>query len=196
MRAGLILFSSLLVGLSGCSSLSGFDAQDQFGCKAMPEGTKCKSAREVYGLTETADQVTTPPRSEGSPSQGGAASQSPPTVAHGGGIQPAVLGDGYRPPVPAVDKPVPVRADAKVMRAWIAPWEDASGDLNVGGYVFMEIEGRRWSLGEEQVARVPVMAPLTPAQVSPRPVAKVGPRKRVVPQGELSEQAGSLPDGG
>ena len=30
------------------------------------------------------------------------------------------------------------------MRIWIAPWEDRHGDLMVPGYVYTEIEARRW----------------------------------------------------
>jgi conjugal transfer pilus assembly protein TraV len=32
---------------------------------------------------------------------------------------------------------------------WVAPWENANGDLNAPGYVFTEIQPRRWTLGTE-----------------------------------------------
>jgi hypothetical protein len=42
---------------------------------------------------------------------------------------------------------VPIRVPAQVMRIWIAPWEDTRGDLHAPGYVYTEIEPRRWTLG-------------------------------------------------
>jgi conjugal transfer pilus assembly protein TraV len=33
------------------------------------------------------------------------------------------------------------------MRVWIAPWEDSRGDLHAPGYLYTEIEPRRWTLG-------------------------------------------------
>ncbi len=46
----------------------------------------------------------------------------------------------------AVD-PLALRMPAQVMRIWIAPWEDSRGDLHAPGYVYTEIEPRRWTLG-------------------------------------------------
>jgi len=40
-----------------------------------------------------------------------------------------------------------LRVPAQVMRVWIAPWEDSRGDLHAPGYLYTEIEPRRWSLG-------------------------------------------------
>jgi len=34
------------------------------------------------------------------------------------------------------------------MRIWVAPWEDSDGDLNVSGYLFTELEPRRWMVGK------------------------------------------------
>jgi hypothetical protein len=35
------------------------------------------------------------------------------------------------------------------MRIWIAPWEDSRGDLHAPGYLYTEIDPRRWTLGEK-----------------------------------------------
>lgn len=45
----------------------------------------------------------------------------------------------------------PFRVPAKVMRIFIAPWEDEQGDLHMGGYVFSEVEPRKWSVGATAV---------------------------------------------
>jgi len=44
----------------------------------------------------------------------------------------------------------PFRTPAKVMRIYVASWEDESGDLHMGGYLFSEIEPRKWSVGVSQ----------------------------------------------
>lgn len=41
----------------------------------------------------------------------------------------------------------PVRTAARVMRIWVAPYEDARGDLHAPGFVYTEIEPRRWAYG-------------------------------------------------
>ena len=51
------------------------------------------------------------------------------------------------PVLPRPEGPVPLRAPAQVMRVWIGPWEDSRGDLHAPGYLYTEIEPRRWSLG-------------------------------------------------
>ena len=51
------------------------------------------------------------------------------------------------PVLPRPEGPVPIRVPAQVMRIWIAPWEDTRGDLHAPGYVYTEIEPRRWTLG-------------------------------------------------
>ena len=56
-----------------------------------------------------------------------------------------VVANGPVPPRP--EGPVPLRLPAQVMRVWIAPWEDSRGDLHAPGYLYTEIEPRRWSLG-------------------------------------------------
>ena len=36
------------------------------------------------------------------------------------------------------------------MRIWLAPWEDLEGDLHVSGYIYTEIEPRRWVIAEPE----------------------------------------------
>jgi conjugal transfer pilus assembly protein TraV len=56
-----------------------------------------------------------------------------------------VVATGPVPPRP--EGPVPLCVPAQVMRVWIAPWEDSRGDLHAPGYLYTEIEPRRWTLG-------------------------------------------------
>ena len=63
-----------------------------------------------------------------------------------------------RPPAAGA---VPLRSPARVMRIWIAPWEDSRGDLHAPGYLYTEIEPRRWALGAPAEAeRATLIRPL------------------------------------
>ena len=59
---------------------------------------------------------------------------------------------------------VPLRSPARVMRIWIAPWEDSRGDLHAPGYLFTEIEPRHWALD----ARDDAAPPVRPLQIERR----------------------------
>ena len=162
MRYAIIfaVVASAIVG--GCGSFN----SEQFQCPATEEGATCMSARQIYGATHVADRVA-PNYRDGKP-----ITDKQATHAIGSGdaeLQPADANpkiqqralvaspqqsDSYRPPVPDVDTPLPVRSPPQILRIRIFPWEDNARDLNAGTVVFTEVEGRTWTLGEEQVARV------------------------------------------
>ena len=62
------------------------------------------------------------------------------------------------------EDPLALRAPARVMRIWIAPWEDSRGDLHAPGYLYTEIEPRRWTLD----ARDEHMPRIRPLQIERR----------------------------
>lgn len=127
--------------LNGCAT--------QYGCKGMPDEPQCLSTTEAY-------QVTNPALAE--PGQ------------HEHAIEPAtIVHDPVQQPVPKIDDPTPIRSPSQVMRIWIAPWEDAEGDLMVSNYVYTELEPRRWMIGKS----APTLSPsLVPLQVEQRPPEK------------------------
>lgn len=110
------------------------------------------SARQVYSATHVADRVS-PNYKDGKPIHPSAAA-TPSQGAVSVAAAAQASSNEYRPPLPEVHSPLPVRVPAKVMRVQIFPWEDSQRDLNAGSLVFTEIEGRTWTLGEEQVAKV------------------------------------------
>ncbi len=62
-----------------------------------------------------------------------------------------------------LDKNLPLRIPPKIIRIWIAPWEDADGDLHQPGYIFSEINDRRgrWIFGEKETSSSqPMLYPL------------------------------------
>ena len=147
-KAGLLFLSVCSTLLSGCSSLG--LGNDEYSCSGMPDGVHCLSAREVYELTsngaapKTIESVAT---RIGSPS----------------GYSQSDLETGLlsHPALPETQQSAPIRIPSRVMRIWIAPLEDDRGDLNLSGYVFTEIEPRRWDIGVSAPRTVsPVLRPL------------------------------------
>jgi hypothetical protein len=78
------------------------------------------------------------------------------------------------PVLPRPEGPVPIRLPAQVLRVWIAPWEDAHGDLHAPGYVYTEVVPRRWSLGEPAAGMATQR--ITPLQVQHRSEGTTAPR--------------------
>jgi conjugal transfer pilus assembly protein TraV len=127
------------VSLAGCSA--------KYGCKGMPDDPTCISAVEAYKATDKAKSTVHPAETAGASSETVAATARPEAL-----VEPA--------PVPKIDDPTPIRTPSKVMRIWVAPWEDGDGDLNVSGYVFTELEQRRWTIGKSAPAQNPTISPL------------------------------------
>ena len=108
---------------------------------------------------------------------GCATTQDGPSVAAGEPAEPVadeatVIVSG--PVLPRPEGPVPIRLPAQVLRVWIAPWEDAHGDLHAPGYVYTEVVPRRWSLGEPAAASATQR--ITPLQVQHRSEGTAAPR--------------------
>ncbi len=57
----------------------------------------------------------------------------------------------------------PVRLPPRVIRIWIAPWEDSDGDLHQSSFIYSEISPKRgrWLFGEkETMTTQPVLRPM------------------------------------
>ena len=65
----------------------------------------------------------------------------------------------------------PTRAAAASMQAWIAPWEDATGDLYPPSTVYIEVLREHWHYDGEPHGGLTVLRPL---QVQPRSAAPGG----------------------
>lgn len=152
MKVGTTLSATLIV--AGCSSL-GLGESD-FSCPGYPDGVQCMSTHEVYEATNDGNV----PRSMDSDgvvhtkgSSNTAQQQNVPDPARN------PVGSYVAPNLP--NRPIPIRTPAEVMRIWIAPWEDTNGDLNVTGYVYTEIEPRRWTIADTAPKSSPVLTPLS-----------------------------------
>ena len=150
-RLSTLLVSTLLIGLASCST--------QYGCKGLPEDPACLSAVEAYQITDKANSTVRP----SDPTTPVTGKPRASTTLESETASAAM--DNRRTnsaPVPKIDDPTPIRTPSKVMRIWVAPWEDSDGDLNVSGYLFTELEPRRWMVGK---AAPSVATSLKPLQV-------------------------------
>jgi len=153
--------AALAIGLSqvaGCSFLQIGEAN--YGCKGMPSGVTCMSARDVYQLTES-ENFRQRMADDAKLNQAKADGDKKTVESLEATSKPMVAsGEHYVVPRPARN-PVPIRTQAAVMRVWVAPWESEGGDLNVPGYIYTEIEPRRWEIGTPAMKPTPTIRPLT-----------------------------------
>ena len=133
-----LLIASLV--LSGCVA----GASSRYSC-AEPGGVRCMSPVDVYEATHSASSLE---GDAGKPAVASRSSDPTRTNTTTGIVTTSVglmLDDG---PDVQMDSIEPYRTPAQVLRIWIAAWEDEGGALHMPGFVYHEIESRRWSVGE------------------------------------------------
>ena len=141
------------VSLCACTSVG----EGSFSCPGRPAGVRCMSTVEAYRATEESEFVE--PTSDQAlgddpalldqgkhtrPRPRAASKRKSPSSAAASSTPPDASAVTSNPIFPSVDKPVPFRVPPRDMRVWIAPWQDASGVLHLGGYAIVELEGPRW----------------------------------------------------
>lgn len=163
----------LTLTLSGCAStLSGVGGTQNYACKA-PIGALCTSVSGVYanalhGMTE----VPRPPQTIAAPSMLGDTGHAPKvtapivdaarvTASNSPSSSPPAPQSASEPTLDAdaqADSTVAaseaaLRSEPRVLRLWIAPWEDSDGDLHDASVVHVVIDTGRWLI--ERVRPVP-----------------------------------------
>jgi len=171
--ASLMLATTIV--LSGCaSSLSGVGGTQSYACKA-PIGAQCTSVSGVYA---NANPVAARAVHDAAlPSQNLLATMAGPTpsrqtktatpaMATGGSMPPAsaASADATAAPTPAA-----LRSAPRVMRLWIAPWEDADGDLHDASFVHVVIDTGRWLIDRVRPAARAKLDIATPPLSPPSP---------------------------
>jgi len=169
--------------LTGCSSfLSGLGGKDTYACKAPP-GAVCTSISGVYANTalgstrqlRVADQSTTSTGAKTSTTNSKSTpygATTPPKSAH------IAANTTVQP-----DTPSPLRSAPRLLRIWIAPWEDSDGDLHEEAYVHAVADPGRWLVEHVRPATVRerdgAIAPLPSATPAPdtRPRDESGPTR-------------------
>ncbi len=176
--------SLALSTLSGCSVLG--VGEEEFACTGMPDSVYCHSARDVYEKTNSG-VVPSPVRKEdgaynkdcddcqraedSNPELADEqVSNTESTAKNGTQVTQVstkkldgsdeVINNYVSPRLPS--EPVPIRTPAQIMRIWVAPYVDTNGDLVAPGFVYTEIEPRRWIYPNDEYQNQPKMfAPLS-----------------------------------
>lgn len=163
--ARLITAAVILVITSGCTSFLSVGSP-KFACNGLPEGEKCMSTRDIY---EATNDGNVPLKMEGEEddqakkktkksSKAKKETDENVQVVSVPGVTDVVVDNYVAPRLP--DRPIPIRTPAQVMRIWVAPWEDDNGDLITNGYVYTEIEPRRWVIGQTGASAPAILKPL------------------------------------
>lgn len=124
--AAVLRIGAIALVLTGCSSMSGLDAKSNFSCKA-PDGILCESMSGIYA---NAQAKNLPGQKVNKHTQEGAA-DSPHANETGVMTKPIYSG-------------TPIRSAPRLLRVWIAPWEDTDGDLHDQSYVYLTIDSGQW----------------------------------------------------
>lgn len=151
-RSILALSAGAVLALTGCASSMGI-GETGLTCPAG-EGMPCTDSRTVFQRTnnfQPGDSMYAE-RARGETGSHGAQVGSAP--------QPF---DNFEVDVRggALNRPLPVRTGAKVMRIWVNSWIDERGDLNYPSLLFTEITPRQWNVGNS------ASQAMSPRRISP-----------------------------
>lgn len=193
VRVAAPLIASL--AMSGCaSSLSGVGGTQNYACKA-PEGALCTS---ISGVFANSAQGTLRPT--GFPTNQPA--NKPPAAASAAALATVSPISGTAPVAPSrattanvSDRPA-LRANARVLRVWIAPWEDSDGDLHEDALVHVLVDTGRWLIEHVRPASrnrmESVAPPIASVQDSAPPKA---PSDSTSPADRFPLPPGTMPSG-
>lgn len=151
-RLALVVATSSLLG--GCGSLSGIGGTSEYSCTA-PEGVSCMSVtglnanvtnRSLPGLQPRAEQA----QMKKGEKQGSTESKGEEPVAYGG-TRMASAGKVSPSYLDAPYSGQPIRTPPRVLRIWVAPFEDTESDLHDQKYLYVTVHTGRWVLEANQV---------------------------------------------
>jgi conjugal transfer pilus assembly protein TraV len=164
--ATVITVTAVLMTLTACSNLTGIGGSASLSCP-RPDGTTCKPVTEVYrdsaiGTKRVAGDVN------------GATVTLPKSAAALPQLPTASAAS-------VVERNMPLRTPPRVLRAWIAPFEDSDGDLFEGMRVYLHLDAGRWSIEHQREAASRGFAPLKPPAKSISKDAPATPTTSMVP---------------
>jgi conjugal transfer pilus assembly protein TraV len=133
----------LLVTAAGCVNMSGLGGSSQYTC-AAPDGVTCDSVSGTYANAVRhnlpSQHRTSGPADRGSqpaaPASAPAAPPRPQPAASSGSKASALLAEAASS----------LRTQARVLRLWVKPWEDADGDLFDQAHVYVQVDGGHWQI--------------------------------------------------
>ncbi len=151
--SSLILVTACACLGAGCAStMSGLGGSASYACKA-PEGVLCTSVSGVYAnsIQNNLPSQRIEKRRSDSPEKVVAVARPTPSVN------------------PAPDA-ASIRSAPRVLRLWIAPWEDSDGDLEDESYIYVVVDTGHWLIEHKRAAIrdefTPIAAPNPPPQAA------------------------------
>lgn len=155
--AKLGLAFSTIATLTGCAStLSGLGGTDKYACKA-PDGVLCTSVAGVYANSV---QNNLPSQRIEKPPAATALQSTPPA-------RTALA------PMPAVEGTA-LRSTPRILRVWVAPWEDSDGDLHAQSFLYVVVDAGRWLIEHQRSKISNEFAPIAPPRQTPSAPAQQG----------------------
>lgn len=161
--------ASLLLPLAGCVSMSGLGGDSKYAC-AAPEGVACDSVSGTYANAVHNNLPSQQGRSS-------APAREQPTAPPSG----AAMTRRQMPSGIENSSSTTLRSQARVLRLWAKPWEDADGDLWDQGYVYVQVDAGRWQIDHVRQRIRDRYAPLRPP-----PAAAASPSGATAPEPDLS----------
>lgn len=92
----------------------------------------------------------------------------------------------------SIETEKPLRLPPRVVRIWVAPWEDADGDLHQNSYIYSEISPKRgrWLFGEKELLSTqPMLHPLGKIGDDPRKTESEKKEKQGQKEGDLKPKS-------
>lgn len=161
---------SAIATLTGCGTLSGVGGTASLSCP-LPNGALCKPISEVYKMQKGAssDVSSAVPISAASGASGSSAAGNLPTAP---GLtryepSPVTLSAEHRV---APSSGTPIRSAAKMLRIWLAPYEDDEGALRDHGYMYVMVDPGKWQVEHNQQRIMKQYAPV----IAPKSLGKSG----------------------
>ena len=151
----------LLLPLAACINMSGLGGDSKYACKA-PDGVACDSVSGTYA--NALHNNLPSQQAQRSAHRQKEAFEESPSLKEGRAISSATANT----PGMAVT-PSPLRTQARILRLWIKPWEDADGDLYDQGYVYVQVDNGQWQIDHVQRQIRDVYAPL---KLPPKPATE------------------------
>lgn len=143
--------------LTACAGgMSGLGGSPNYGCQA-PKGTVCTSVSGVYANSQAGDR---------SPVW----SILPAEASKPGADKTAESPSPSNEVAPSQSAPEALRTAPRVLRLWIAPWEDSDGDLHEASFVHVLVNTGQW-----RMARVRPAQDVKPEVTRPAPTPTPAP---------------------
>ena len=164
-----ILIAACASLAAGCAStLSGLGGTPSYACKA-PEGVLCTSVAGVYANSlqnklpsqRTEQRQTDPARNVVTSTRAASTANPAPDAAS-------------------------MRSAPRVLRLWLAPWEDSDGDLQDQSYLYVVVDSGRWLIEHQRAsirnAYTPIAAPHTAPIDASEPIEPTPPATVSLPR--------------